>query len=259
MDNLTDTFDFFVYPHDAGASKRMQVCNLGAYILDAAGLAAKQRGFGMDDMHAIHRAWVVSRMTMEIEELPREYETISIRTWIDKIGHASSTRHMTITDINGKLVCKASTIWSIIDTDTRHLIDLMETTDLNRHANNTMHLDISTPRRIEIPKDAVLTNCTEHRVAYSDIDMNHHVNSMKYLQWCIDTLPYSWFAENAISRCDINFIHEILPEQNIDIRHYRTAYGNETGMETNTFDIYNKSTQCCRIQLTSKNTQQIHK
>ena len=49
---MTNTFDFYVYPRETDASKRISLQSIGAFILDAAGLAAKARGFGMEYMHA---------------------------------------------------------------------------------------------------------------------------------------------------------------------------------------------------------------
>lgn len=254
--NYTDTYNFLVYPHYVGASKQMQLYHLGACILDAAGLSARERGFGMDSMHAIHRAWVVSRMIIEVDEYPHEYETIAISTWVSKIGHGSSTRLFTVTDSQGRVICRASTIWSIIDIDTRQLVDLMQATNFSKFVDKTHTIDIGIPRRIEIPQDAVHASTARHAVLHSDIDMNRHVNSMKYLQWCIDSLPYTWLCNNDIRRCAINFTHEVRPGQSVEIHHYTPTANETTGITTNTFDINLEDIQCCRIQLTSNPKQQ---
>ena len=69
---MTNTFDFYIYPREADASKRISLQNIGAFILDAAGMAAKARGFGMDYMHANGLAWVTSRISIEMTEYPHE-------------------------------------------------------------------------------------------------------------------------------------------------------------------------------------------
>ena len=80
---MTNTFDFYIYPREADASKRISLQNIGAFILDTAGMAANARGLGMDYMHEHGLAWVTSRMAIEMKEYPREYETISIETWVE--------------------------------------------------------------------------------------------------------------------------------------------------------------------------------
>lgn len=246
--NLIDSFDFFVYPREVNSDKRMHLPHLGACILDAAGLSAKKRGFGMDIMHAQHKAWVVSRMSIEIDEYPHEYDTMTIRTWVNKISHAASTRLFTISDSKGAVIAKASTIWSIIDTDTRRIADLMETTDLSDFVVEEATVGLQSPRRIEIPKEGE-TKTAEHKVIYSDIDMNCHVNSMKYLQWCTDLLPIEWYQKNKIRRCNINFAHEIRANQTAQITQYLRAKTDDNPYDTYIFDICHEETSCCRIKL----------
>jgi acyl-ACP thioesterase len=50
-------------------------------------------------------------------------------------------------------------------------------------------------------------------VVYSDIDFNDHVNSMKYLEWMVDTLMADpaggeTFRTGGAVRMDINYLHE---------------------------------------------------
>ena len=83
-----------------------------------------------------------------------------------------------------------------------------------------------------------------HRVVVSDIDMNQHVNSMKYLQWAIDTLSLDEVMNTTIKRIDINYLREALYNQNIGI--YRTDVDN-----LKRFELRNEEEQaCCKIQLT---------
>ena len=65
---MTNIFDFYVYPRETDASKHISLQSIGAFILDAAGMAAKLRGFGMDYMHARGLAWVTSRIAIEMKE-----------------------------------------------------------------------------------------------------------------------------------------------------------------------------------------------
>lgn len=241
-----DTFDFYIYPREVGAAKRILLHNLGACILDAAGLSAARRGFGMNDMHARGRAWVVSRMMMKIAKWPHEYETVKISTWVSAIGRVASTRLFAIEDLDGNLMATASTLWSIIDTTTRHMVDLIETTDLSQYKTTHPSIGVQTPHRIEIPRHLEAPTIeSSHAVVYTDIDMNRHVNSMKYLQWAIDSIPIDYLLTHAPTECHINFTHEALPHQTIAINRYDIDENNHL------FDLKNtQGRTCCRISLT---------
>ena len=237
-------FDFYIYPREADASKRLSLQNIGAFILDAAGMAAKARGFGMDYMHEHGLAWVTSRIAIEMIEYPREYETISIETWVEDCSSIFSTRNFIIYNSHKEMIGQASTLWSMIDFNTRKMVDLLKTTDLANHVVTTQNelFTMDKPKRVDYKGDgdAILT----HRVVVSDIDMNQHVNSMKYLQWAIDTLSLNEIMNSTIKRLDINYLREALYDQNIDV--YCANIDNQKR-----FELRNENGQaCCKIQLT---------
>ena len=57
----------------------------------------------------------------------------------------------------------------------------------------------------------------DRRVRYSDVDFNQHTNTMKYIQWMIDTLPLERLTEGQMKRLDINFIHETRYGQQVQV------------------------------------------
>ena len=241
---MTNTFDFYIYPREADASKRISLQNIGAYILDAAGMAAKARGFGMDYMHANGLAWVTSRIAIEMKEYPHEYETISIETWVEDCTSIFSTRNFLIYNNKKEVIGQASTLWSMIDFNTRKMVDLLKTTKLADHVVTTQKeiFTMDKPKRVDFKGEGDATST--HRVVVSDIDMNQHVNSMKYLQWAIDTLSLDDIMNTTIKRLDINYLREALYNQNIEV--HRTDIDNQKR-----FELRNEEGQvCCRIQLT---------
>ncbi len=48
----------------------------------------------------------------------------------------------------------------------------------------------------------------EHRVVYSDIDFNRHVNTMRYINMMFDMLPIEQLTAIRPVRLDIHFMHE---------------------------------------------------
>ncbi len=240
---MSNTFDFYIYPREADASKRLSLQNIGAFILDAAGMAAKAHGFGMDDMHANGLAWVTSRIAIEMKEYPHEYETISIETWVEDCSSIFSTRNFLIYNSHKEVIGQASTLWSMIDFNTRKMVDLLKITKLADHVVTTRKelFTMDKPKRVDYKGENGAT--LAHRVVVSDIDMNQHVNSMKYLQWAIDTLSLNDIMNTTIKRLDINYLREALYDQNIQIHC-------ETIENIRKFELRNeKGIACCRIQL----------
>ena len=52
------------------------------------------------------------------------------------------------------------------------------------------------------------TATAEHRVVYSDIDFNRHVNTMRYIEMMLDMLPVDMLTQEAPVRLDIHFLKE---------------------------------------------------
>ena len=70
------------------------------------------------------------------------------------------------------------------------------------------------PRKVPAPDaEPVLT----HKVAYSDIDFNRHVNTMRYIEMMLDVLPIERFAEERPLRLDINFLKEARYGQTLSV------------------------------------------
>lgn len=44
---------------------------------------------------------------------------------------------------------------------------------------------------------------------FSDLDMNNHITSMRYLDWAADTFDYEYLNTHLVQSVDINFNHEL--------------------------------------------------
>ncbi len=241
---MTNTFDFYIYPREADASKHLSIQNVGAFILDAAGMAAKSRGFGMDYMHEHGLAWVTSRIAIEMTEFPREYETISIETWVEDCSSVFSTRNFLIYNTQKEVIGQASTLWSMINFETRKMVDLLKSTSLAENVITTKKelFTINKPKKVDYKPEGEPAHI--HQVVASDIDMNQHVNSMKYLQWALDTMSLEDIMTKKIKRLDINFLREALYGQKIEV------YAQETE-NMRQYELRNEEgLACCKLQLT---------
>ena len=65
----------------------------------------------------------------------------------------------------------------------------------------------------------------QHTVAYSDLDIVDHVNNVKYMEWCIDAVTTAENADREICEIEINFNHEALMGDRIEIAGYEHTGG----------------------------------
>lgn len=178
---------------------------MGSYLLNTAGTDAQRKGFGVDVLSKDNRAWVLSRMAIELDYRPQQYSDIEVRTWVNENGRVLSTRNFEVIDKAGNAFCRAVSQWCLIDYVKRVPVGLHEIFDIC-----SPHL-CDAPSPCDAPHkilDVEPTEFSEHKVVYSDIDFNCHVNTMRYIVMMIDMLPIDLLKENRPLRLDIHFIRE---------------------------------------------------
>ncbi len=174
-------------------------------ILEAAGEDAYKRGFGIDVLAERNLGWVLSRMCVELDYMPAEYSEFTIRTWISDYNRLASTRNFTLTDDEGRMFGRAVSQWCMLDFSTRMPADVNLLARMHEGVMVDAPSPCERPRRIA----AVGSEPTaKHRVVYSDIDFNRHMNTMRYIDMVCDLLPIDELERLNAVRVDMNFMRE---------------------------------------------------
>lgn len=238
---MIQKFQFIIYPQETDFTGQITLCAIGNHILNAAGLAAEELNFGIKKVQAENLTWVLSRLVIEMKRYPLQNELITVDTWIEDCNKLTSARNFKLYDAEHNIIGYACVLWAIIDMTTRRPINLQEKTELQKYIIPES-LPIERPVRIdEIPSEAI---GVKHIVKYSDIDFNGHTNSMKYIEWMINCIPLEVFRGRYIQRCEVNYVHEVVYNEEVII------YCSEEPTEMLTvFDV--KSTNgksCCKAK-----------
>lgn len=201
-------FTFVIEPKDVDLKGRATMASVFDYMMRTAHLHAQRYKLGMYDIREQNLSWVILRAVVEMETVLRANDTFSIVTWVSECNRLSCVRNFIILDAGEKEIGHAVTQWSIIDHTTRRPVNLLEMPRIIRH----MHPEYPTcglyPKKIQPLQEYDSRN--SHRVVYSDLDFNGHVNSLKYLQWMLDQLPIEWASGRQLWHFDVNYVHEIL-------------------------------------------------
>lgn len=216
------TYPYKVDPQVVDFTLRATVPALTNTILSVAGIDAQSKGFGVDALRADNVSWVLSRMALEFDSRPQEFSEFSVTTWISDYNRLLSTRNFTLNDAQGHEFGRAVTQWCLFDLADRHALDLTARGDLYASAVVDAPSPAERPRRLR-----PVTPATEyeHRVVYSDIDFNRHVNTLRYLDMMFDTLPIDCFTEDRPLRIDIHFLAECRYGQTLRIASAPTPAG----------------------------------
>jgi len=186
-------------------TERASISSMCDIILEAAGEDAYKRGFGIDVLAERNLGWVLSRMCVELDYMPAEYSEFTIRTWISDYNRLASTRNFTLTDDEGRMFGRAVSQWCMLDFSTRMPADVNLLARMHEGVMVDAPSPCERPRRIA----AVGSEPTaKHRVVYSDIDFNRHMNTMRYIDMVCDLLPIDELERLNAVRVDMNFMRE---------------------------------------------------
>jgi acyl-ACP thioesterase len=201
---MKTTYKRTIQSSEVDFSSRATIVSMIGYILDIAGTDADEKGFGIKKLHGDNHSWVLSRMALDFNRLPDKDETINITTWVNDYGRLLTTRNFSLADESDNRILAAVTQWAIIDLSTRQSVDLRYVAEYDCYL-------CSEPSPIEHPRKVVPINPEKtfiHKVVYSDIDFNRHVNSLRYFTLMIDMLPIELLSNTNPIHIEINFLHE---------------------------------------------------
>lgn len=193
---------------------------LGGFMLQAATRHAEERGFGYSCMVSKQRVWVLTRMNIQLMEYPTNDTTIKLHTWVSDVNKLFTERCFAFEEADGNYFGYARSLWASIDIETRRPTNVLELDGLtNFKSDKECPIDVA--GKLPLPKDGDIAMSFD--VKYSDIDINKHLNSMKYIEHFVDIFPLELYQEKEIKRFEINYIAEGHYGANIDVMRQKIA------------------------------------
>ena len=104
------TFHFVAEPFHVDFTGRLTMGVLGNHLLNCAGFHANDRGFGMATLNEDNYTWVLSRLAIELEDMPRQYEDFTVRTWVENVYRLFTDRNFDIRDKDGRVIGYARSV-----------------------------------------------------------------------------------------------------------------------------------------------------
>ncbi len=188
---------------------------LAGIAMQCAGENARENGFGIDDLIKKGATWVLSRMDINMTTLPKLYESISVHTWVADNNDLISERKVTFYDSNENLIGTASTMWVLLDISTRKALPLSTLPIILDVAQGDRGMDIPLAERVRCNDTKEIQTRT---VKYSDLDVNNHVTSTKYIEWVYDTIDLEVIKDNDFKSLLVNYQNEVRFGETVSIR-----------------------------------------
>lgn len=218
-----------------GYLKYTDLCNL--LQLTAASHSEIGR-ISFSDMQEFDQAWVLSRMRVEISELPKWKDIVTIKTWINTLENSRSVRALEM-HVNGKKIVGCETFWAVFNTKIRR----PEALSLPYEHFELYPENKATEKpfsKIKLNNDTEIV--FEKTVALSDLDIVDHVNNVKYLEWCLDFVDEALILNKKIKSFEMNFLKELSLKDKVIIHENLTS-------DAMLFSITKEDKTCFALQL----------
>jgi fatty acyl-ACP thioesterase B len=169
-------------------------------------------GFGVTpSMLKNNLMWVYTKLSAEIDHYPTWDDVIEIDTWFGPLGKNAFQKGWTIKNlVTGQVLVRASSIWMVMNEKTRRLSKVSDElrAEMSPFFSERNEEELkSMQKKIEKLKEAKYID-RNMKPTSSDIDMNNHVNNVKYTNWMIETIPENVYGECTLSSITLEFRRE---------------------------------------------------
>ncbi len=196
--------DFKVQVYDAGmdsAATMAAICNYlqeagithGMMLMDKAGISVRDLVF------------VLTRLHVRMLRYPLWKERVIIHTWISPITNRYAIRNFIIESDKGETLGLAINSALPFNLSKRSGANI----DIDVSSVETLDRDVPLPHVFEKLESPVNPEFTSSITAsYSHCDLYRHINNVKYIDWCLDTIPKNIYESSKLYEIDINFRSE---------------------------------------------------
>ena len=159
-------------------------------------------------------SWVLSRMRIEVAQLPTHNQTVTLKTWISAIDRYFYYREFQLTDnATGQSLVRVTSVWGVLDMAKRRIIAIPDF--IRDQTAIYANFEPLPPASGKLPALADVLFSEQFVARWHDLDANRHVNNTRYFQWLIEALPADFLDTHTLDQLDVIFRAEATLGQTI--------------------------------------------
>lgn len=183
---------------------KASIASLFNILIEAAWAHAQVMDWGYDSLKSNNLFWVLSRMYFQVDKYPAWQDEITLSTWSAGTDGMYAYREYILEDSKGEVLLRASSAWLILDMESRKIFRLGEyrSTFPKRIDSNACR----NPQRIKpgMHPDKMVF----FPVLFSDLDINQHFNSVKYVERVLDDFGIEFMNSHEPAVLEVNYLKE---------------------------------------------------
>lgn len=204
-----------VHSYDVDFNGRATSATLCRHFLEAAWNHAEALGVGFSHLGSQGKFWVLSRLRLEARRYPAWGSVGTLRTWPRTPSALFAMRDFEVLDDAGAVLVAASSAWVVLDEASKRPQRVARLfpglKDLNGRAALARDPE-------KLPDCEVWDGHSLASVRYSDIDVNGHVGSSRYIGWMLDAYPFEHHRAHWVRVLEINYLGETVAGEELSVR-----------------------------------------
>ncbi|CAN6540897.1 unnamed protein product [Malus baccata var. baccata] len=218
QDGLVFRQNFSIRSYEIGADRTASIETLMNHLQETALNHVKTAGllgdgFGSTpEMTVRNLIWVVTKMQVVVDRYPTWGDVVQVDTWVSASGKNGMRRDWIIQDLKtGQILTRASSVWVMMNKVTRRLSKMPDEVrgEIESFFMNSPPVVEEDGRKLPKLDDKtaafVRSGLTPR---WSDLDVNQHVNNVKYIGWILESAPLPILESHELSSMTLEYRRE---------------------------------------------------
>lgn len=209
------TEELRIRSYDVDSTRRATSLSVCRYFLEAAWNHAEALGLGFSHLQRQGKFWVLARLRLEMQQYAAWGDRVMLRTWPRGLRSVFALRDFELQDETGTRVAAGSSTWLVLDAVSKRPQRLHKLFPGLAAMNGKAAL-ARDPE--ELGDNETWNNTCPLTVRYTDIDVNKHVNSSRYIGWMLDAYPADFHLRHWLRVLEVNYLGETLEGEQLIVR-----------------------------------------
>lgn len=179
---------------------------------ELAGVHSELLGVGRNALIKQGVVWVLTRVEVVMDRYPKIGEHLSLETFPMPVRRWFFPRYFVFRDESGAEIGRAGTLWALLDIHTRKMAAPDSVKKLMPD-NSDLLAPLGLPATVTEVSGTLETE--DFLPAYTDLDVNMHVNNTRYMDWCCNALGIDTMRTSFLARFAVNYDTELRPGQQV--------------------------------------------
>lgn len=190
--------------YQANQYGQASIASLFNILIEAAWAHAQIMDWGYESLKSNNLLWVLSRMYFQVEKYPDWQDKLNLSTWSAGTDGMYAYREYLLENKQGEVLLRASSAWLILDMENHKIFRLSDF-----RATFPKHIDSKAcrnPKRIK--PDIHPEKMNYYPVLFSELDINKHFNSVKYVERVLDDFGIDFLNAHEPAELEVNYLKE---------------------------------------------------